>query len=193
LIKKAFDNFVFPVFYSGIHHRKVMRTYTKREIAHLLKVSPRTVADDAKFLNLNPTQSDRGLKLFSQADFNLLTQMRQHCSDKANSRESFLANTDVEVLDIEPTVSKYQKISAPSIFESAIDFGLSQDPLFDLELLQRISDNQWLLPSKRLAPLFGISTKHLNLQKDYCYCGFIASRETYAMGKILWKVTANNS
>lgn len=56
-----------------------MRTYTKREMAHILQVSPRTIADDAKFLNLKPTQSDRGMNLYSNQDFNLIQQLRTHC------------------------------------------------------------------------------------------------------------------
>jgi hypothetical protein len=83
-----------------------MKTFTKREIAHLLNVSPRTIADDAKFLNLKHTEGDRGLKLYSQSDFNLIAQLREHCADKTKSRESFLPNSKVEILDIEPRVRK---------------------------------------------------------------------------------------
>ncbi|MGL6342823.1 MAG: hypothetical protein ACRC80_27250 [Waterburya sp.] len=43
-----------------------MKTYTKREIAYLANVSPRTIADDIKFLGLKHTEGDRGLKLFNE-------------------------------------------------------------------------------------------------------------------------------
>lgn len=174
-----------------------MKTYTKREIAHLLNVSPRTVADDAKFLNLKHTEGDRGVKLYNQSDFNLIAQLREHCADKTKSRESFVPNTEVEVLDIEPTISKLQNQPSalslqPSAFNEAIDFGLQQDPLFDLELLQRISDRNYLLPATRLAPIFNITAKYLNTKKEYYYCGFVATKEVYAGGRALWKVLSNN-
>ena len=148
-----------------------MRTYTKREIAHLLQVSPKTIAEDAKHLNLEPTEGDRGLKLYSESDFNLISQMREHCADKSNSRESFVPNTEVQVVEDVPQVSKLttnkNSNSAINIYQQSLAYGIEQDPLFDLELLQRISDNQWLLPASRLAPLFGISPQYLNSLTQY--------------------------
>lgn len=171
-----------------------MRTYTKREIAHLLQVSPKTIAEDAKHLNLEPTEGDRGLKLYSESDFNLISQMREHCADKSNSRESFVTNTEVEIVENDYKISKLTtNNSALNIYQQSLVYGLEQDPLFDLELLQRISNNQWLLPAKRLAPLLGISAKYLNTHSKYYYCGFIATKEIYANNKVLWKIEANNS
>lgn len=176
-----------------------MKTYTKREIAHLANVSVRTIADDIKFLGLKHTEGDRGLKLFNEYDFNLICQLREHCADKSNSRESFVPNTEVEIINDEPRVSKLEvkgkreEVRGLSLYEESISFGLAQDPLFDLELLQRISDRSYLLPATRLAPILGITANYLNRQKDYCYCGFTCSKETRAGGRALWKVQANNS
>lgn len=162
-------------------------------MASVLCVSPRTIAEDAKFLNLNPAEGDRGLNLYSQQDFNLICQLREHCKDKCNTRESFVPNTEVEIVKDEPQVSKLevrsQKSEVRSIYAESIEFGLFQDPLFDLELLQRISDRKWLLPASRLAPLLGISPAHLNRSQRYCYCGFIATKEVYVQKKALWKVS----
>jgi hypothetical protein len=195
-----------------------MRTYTKREIADLLSVSPRTIADDAKFLNLTPLQGDRGLKLYNRQDFNLISQLRSHCADKANSRESFVPNTEVEVLDSDPEPAIYKlhnssgemrseslrttcgleetsslaslsiRTRHSSAVSESLEIGLSQDPLFDLEVLQRIADNHWLLPAARLAPLLGITPSYLNSKKTYLYCGFMASKEVYASNKALWRI-----
>lgn len=168
------------------------RSYTKKEIAYLLEVSPRTIAEDAKFLSLQPTIGGRGMNLYSQSDFNLIEQLRQHCADKSLTRESFVPSAQIEIVEDEPRISKLDTIPQINKFEESLAIACSQDPLFDLELLQRVSNNRWLLPSKRLAPLFGISPKQLNLHKCYCYCGFVATRETYVGSKILWKITANN-
>ena len=171
------------------------RTYTKREIAHNLECSIRTIEDDAAWLGLKPIKSDRNSNLYSQADFDLISQMRSHCNDKNNSRTSFVPTKAVSV--VTPSINKVTKIvDRPSNLEKydrAISIGREQDPLFDLELLQRISDNGWLLPAVRLAPLFGITSKYLNSKKLYEYCGFVASKEVYSAGRVLWKVTANNS
>lgn len=184
-----------------------MKTYTKREISHLLSVSPGTVAEDYKFLNLKPTEGDRGSKLFSKSDFDLICQLREHCKDKRNTRDSFVPNTIVEVLDEEPKVvslggrisknpdtglDTYPKGLAGASHES-INYGLRTDPLFDLDLLQRISDRNYLLPTNRLAPILDLSPKYLSSKREYCYCGFVATKEIYAHGKALWKITANNS
>lgn len=169
-----------------------MRSYTKREIAYLLEVSPRTIADDAKFLNLNPTVGDRGLNLYSQSDFNLISQLREHCANPVNTRMGFIPTAQIEVVEDEPRITKLNTILQINKFEESLAIALEQDPLADLEILQRVSNNRWLLPSKRLAPLFGISPKQLNSCKQYCYCGFIATKETYVGSKILWKITANN-
>lgn len=156
-------------------------------------MSPRTIAEDTKFLQLQPTVGDRGMNLYSQSDFNLIEQLREHCGDKSLTRESFIPTAQIEVVEEQPIkVSKLNQIPQITKFEESLAIAFEQDPLFDLELLQRVSNNRWLLPSKRLAPLFGISAKQLNCHKCYCYCGFVATRETYVGSKILWKITANN-
>ncbi len=186
------------------------KTYTKREIAHLLNCSVSTIERDCSYLNIEPTEGDRGLNLYDQKQFNLLSQMREHCKDKSNSRESFVQRTEVQIVKDEPQVSKLvgalspaetlreretpvQRSEVRSIYEESISFGLAQDPLFDLELLQRISDRHYLLPATRLAPIFGITAKYLNRQTKYYYCGFIAIKEVYASNKALWKIESNNS
>lgn len=170
------------------------QSYTKREIAYQLQVSPRTIQEDVKFLQLAPVQGDRGANLFSQSDFNLIRQLRSHCADKTKGRESFVPTPEIEIVkDDSYTVRKMEAVTAyVDIYKESLELGLSQDPLFDLQLLQRISDNHWLLPTKRLAPLFGISAKHLSSCKEYCYCGFVATREAYFNGRALWKISANN-
>jgi hypothetical protein len=173
------------------------RTYTKREIAYLLKCSVSTVEKNADYLNIKPNKGDRGLNLYSEMDYQLLSQLNEHLKNPANSRDSFVPNTEVEILDIEPAVSKLKlnpqeyQLSVKSFFDEAIEFGLRQDPLFDLELLQRISDRAYLLPATRLAPIVGLSPKYLNDKKIHHHCGFILTREVNLGAKYLWKVSSN--
>lgn len=175
----------------------MMRNYTKRDIASLLKVSVRTIEEDAKFLNLKPIQGDRGSNLYSQRDFNLLEQLREHCADKTKSRDSFVPNTEVEIVEDKEVIA-IRRIAPQlpikvALYQESLELGLSQDPLFDLEILQRISNNQWLLPAARIAPLLGLTPKYLNTMRTYEYCGFYLNKEAYCGGRSLWKVSANNS
>ena len=208
-----------------------MKTYTKQEIAHLMSCSIRTINDDCTHLEIVPRKGDRNMNLYTERDFNLISQLRKHCKNKYSSRDSFVPLTVSELIDDEPKVTKLtqrgrgnsidsskdevspSRVSlqrprphvATSRFgweashpkadcrvdrfgEEAIRLGLSHDPLFDLELLQRISDKKWLLPTKRLALLFGITGGYLNSINQYSYCGFVAKKKIYAHNRALWKI-----
>ena len=168
------------------------RTYTKKEIASILDCSVRTVEDDADWFKIEPNKGDRNINLYSQSDFNLISQMRSHCNTSGNSRDSFVFTSMPEIVADKPALSKIApKKSTAFTISQGIEQGLFHDPLFDLEILQRISDNSWLLPANRLAPLFGISPAYLSKLKIYYFCGFVANKETYAGGRALWKVSAN--
>jgi hypothetical protein len=170
-----------------------MKTYTKREIAHLLKASVRAVEEYAKHLELTPTQGDRNQNLYNEKDYSLISQLRQHCAAN-NTKESFVPSTQVEIVeDDRLAVTRIRpQITAINLIQDSLELGLSQDPLFDLELLQRISDRAYLLPTSRLAPILGISPKYLSSKKNYCHCGFILNKEAIVGGKILWKVSSNS-
>lgn len=173
------------------------KTYTRREIASQLGCSPNTIDFDIEFLKLEPVIGDRGMKLYSDRNFNLIAQLRLHLKNKANTRDSFVPNTEIEIVEDEPKVSKLIKTKDRSSvnheYSQGLQLGLAADPFFDLEMLQRICDRGWLLPSNRLAPLFQITPKHLNTKNRYYYCGFIATKEIYANNRVLWKIDANNS
>ena len=165
------------------------KTYTRKEMAYLLGCSVPTIDNDIQHLKLEPVIGNRGMKLYSDRDINLISQLREHCADKSNSRESFVPNTEVEIVENEPKVSRLvTRETAITKYQQSIEFGLSQDPLFDLEMLQRICNNNWLLPSSRLAPIFRITSKYLNTKTQYYYCGFIAKKEGYASGKVFWRI-----
>lgn len=173
-----------------------MKTYTKREMAHLLGCSPRTIYEDINHLGLTHIKGDRNLNLYTERDFYLISQLRKHCRDKFKSRESFVPLTVPELLEDEVKIVKLptsNTTDAIDIERQAIEAGMNNDPFFDLELLQRISDRKWLLPAKRLAPLLGISASYLNSKNRYFYCGFVATKEAYVQNKALWKIESSNS
>lgn len=172
------------------------RTYTKKEIASLLKTSVRTIEDDCESLDIRPTKGDRNINLYSSSDFELIKQLREHCSHN-RSRDSFAYKVATEIVEDKPQVVKLVQPEKLSIvkrdFKQNINLGLEQDPLYDLDILQRIADNNWLLPSIRLAPIFNISSSYLSSLSKYEYCGFVATKEIVSGRCALWKITANNS
>lgn len=187
------------------------KTYTRKEIAYLLGCSVLSIDKDIAHLKLVPTTlGDRGSKLYSDRDLNLITQLRTHCADKRNTRDSFVPNCDVEIdeIDTQDKISYLPlgaeqnghltchrvhqapcpQIQAIDLYQARLDEGLSQDPFFDLEMLERICDRKWYVPAVRLAPILGISPKYLNSKKQYNYCGFTAIKVSYVSNKAYWRV-----
>ena len=166
-----------------------MRTYTKKEIAHLGQCSVRTIAEDIKHLKIFPIDNaDYGMNLYSDRALLLIQKLREHCR-AGNTRESFIASVSTEIVFEDKPLPKINTQNNNSLIESALDI----DPLADLEILQRISDNKWLLPTKRLAKILQVSAKTLSSNGRYNYCGFICTKELSAHGTYLWKIEANNS
>ncbi len=185
-------------------------------MAYKLQCSVRTIEEDAKYLNLKPTQEEsRGTNLYSQQDFELISQLRKHCKNKANTRESFVPPTKVEIVeDDEPKITR---INTSSIVRNSLTNNLKQirqdNPLIEFEILnklQQASDNKWLLPTKFVAALINKTPNTLLKYQTYNHWGFIFSREDKPRNRkidfdsetleglakpntILWKVDANNS
>lgn len=162
-----------------------MRNYTRKEIAHLLNTSTRTIGDYETYLNITPSKGDRDCNLYTETDFDLISQLRSHLADKSKTKESFV-----------PTIS-------PTLVEESVGFLAKhnpQDPLFDLDSelmrlvkLQEISDRKWLLPTELIAALLDISNNTLVKYQTYCYCGFTVSRETRNINKLTsGKITRGN-
>ena len=183
------------------------RTYTKKEIAHLIGRSVRTIESYASDLNIEPKIGDRNQNLYSESDFNLISQLNSHCKDPNNSRKSFVPLTNAEVVHgldleyVEPKEKIYYQVDKPNkqelvlpsrseLYKRCVDFNINEDPLFDLELLERVYNNHWTLTSKKLAAILDITPKTLNTYIQYYHCGFIATRMSFGK-KIFWKLTKN--
>ena len=173
------------------------RTFTKKEMCFLLGCSERTIDYDVECLNIKPSQGDRGTNLYSQSDFSLIKSLREHCLIPGNGRSSFVPAAEIEIVSEAAVVKKvkdpYKSDKIKRDYTTSLNAGLSADPLYDLEILQRISDNRWLLPTNRLAPILGLSPAYLSSLSRHEYCGFIITKEVYSKGRALWAIAANNS
>jgi hypothetical protein len=65
----------------------------------------------------------------------------------------------------------------------------SADPLADLELLQRLADHGWLIPTSRLAAIVGLSPGTLSGRFEFSYCGFTISKAGKQGNQTAWKVS----
>lgn len=167
-----------------------MKTYTRKEIAFILTTSVRVIEEDIKYLRIKPIEhGDYGLNLYSDRDFELIKKLREHCSEPGKTRDTFLIPTPTEIVLENKPLAKIEHQNKQNYLQSA----LAIDPLADLEILQRISDNNWLLPTKRLAAILGISPRTLSNNGKYNHCGFICTKEVEARGTYLWKIESNNS
>jgi len=61
--------------------------------------------------------------------------------------------------------------------------------LNDLRDLQEIADNNWLLPTKRLAEIIGCSRSYFQGKKEIHYCGFKLEKIGKQGNETLWRVT----
>ena len=162
------------------------KTYTKREIAYNLSCSVQTVEDDAAYLNIVPSKPNGNRNYYSEKDFSLISQLRFHCAGGQNTRESFVPKYEPEIV----TQDKITRIKPNQLdrFSQTLEFGLAQDPLFELEVLQRIKNNNWLLPTDKIAALLNLSPGYLSSLDFYIYCGFVAIKELKTNNKNMWRV-----
>ena len=166
-----------------------MKTYTKKEIALIENCSLSTIEKDLNFLDIKPIKKgDRGLKLYSDRDYQLISKLRQHCS-RGKIRETFLSPTPVQII---PKNQPLKEIEPEQTEDRRANYLASDrkiDPLADLEMLQRIADNKWCLPTKRLAAIIGIRPQTLLANSPYNHCGFVCVKYYPCNGTYLWKIT----
>ncbi|WP_052537522.1 hypothetical protein [Gloeocapsa sp. PCC 73106] len=60
--------------------------------------------------------------------------------------------------------------------------------LDDLRMLQELVDNNWVIPTRRLAAIVNLSYRSLQGKKEYLYCGFRFSKSGKQGNSSLWKV-----
>lgn len=170
-----------------------MKTYTRKEIAFILQCSERVISDDIKHLRIQPIErADYGQKLYSDLAFELISSLRKHCRETGKTRGTFIPTTPTEIVEkpLQKIISK-----PPTIIDSTkqfIEAQLKIDPFYDLELLQRIVDNKWLLPTKRLAAIINIHPSTLVREDSYKYCGYLITKTSHVgdkNGSWLWSVT----
>ena len=170
-----------------------MQTYTKKEIARLTNCSVSTIRDDIEYLKFKPEDSeDYGTNVYSEAQFQVIKSLRKHCAQKGKTRSTFIAPIPTEIVEqpLQKIIPKPPSIT--DITKQSIQNQLAIDPFYDLELLQRLVDNRWLLPTKRLAAIINISPSTLVRENNYKYCGYLIIRTNHVgdkNGSWLWSVT----
>jgi hypothetical protein len=95
-------------------------------------------------------------------------------------------------------VANSQQLQSPEGLEKVIETTVSstvkalrannEDSLEDLETLQRIADNGWLIPTKRLAKIIDRAPSTLARKPEVSYCGFRLIRAQQEGNQSLWRV-----
>jgi len=95
-------------------------------------------------------------------------------------------------------VANSQLLQSPEGLEKVIESTVSstvkairasnEDSLEDLETLQRIADNGWLIPTKRLAKIIDRAPSTLARKPEVQYCGFRLIRAQQEGNQSLWRV-----
>ena len=61
-------------------------------------------------------------------------------------------------------------------------------PLNELETLQKVLDNNWLLTTTKISQIIGLSANTISKNKQYSYCGFIFTKIGRQGKQSLWKI-----
>lgn len=166
-----------------------MKTYTKKEMANILECSPRTIHDDIKYLGIKAIDNeDYGTNIYSDRQFELISSLRKHCRETGKTRETFLAPTPTEIVEqpLQKIIPKPSTITDNT--RQVVADRLIIDPFYDLELLQRLVDNEWLLPTSRLAAIINVNPKTLIKYDVYEYCGYDCLKIASNPSSFVWKV-----
>ncbi|MEL6493934.1 MAG: hypothetical protein AAFQ41_02265 [Cyanobacteria bacterium J06623_7] len=156
------------------------RTYTKREIANLLNCSARTVETDADYLNLQPQVAPGKPNLYSERDYQLITQMRSHCRS-GSDRDSFVPQAIAEVVQEENAVvrrmvQEIQHLPVVESLQTTIIDKISQDPFYNLRLLERVVKHGWTLPTKLVAAIIDFKPRSFTGKESFNFRGYQFTR-----------------
>jgi len=109
---------------------------------------------------------------------NSLTGTTTRNGNNLASRSNIFESPEVLETVIETTVSSTVKAILAS----------NTDSLEDLETLQRIADNGWLIPTQRLAKIIDRAPSTLARKPEVNYCGFRLIRAQQEGNQNLWQV-----
>ncbi|NBD32500.1 MAG: hypothetical protein GVY17_05915 [Cyanobacteria bacterium] len=114
---------------------------------------------------------------------NHATATRKQNGNQLTTQETVIESPEVLERIIETTVSSTVKAIGAS----------NEDTLEDLETLQRIADNGWLIPTKRLAQIINRAPSTLARKPEVNYCGFRLIRAQQEGNQSLWRVKTPDS
>lgn len=178
-----------------------MATYTKQDIARILETTVRTITEDSQYLinegYINPIQISGVANQYSKIDLELFRQLREHCQ-AGYARKSFIPTRTTEIITIGDNklklISEEQELSTIEIFRQILANLSKTDLLYDYAQLQRCVDNQWYLPTAKIAAIINKKPASFCHLEIFLYQGFIISRLPQKEGKsYIWSVDNTNS
>jgi len=117
---------------------------------------------------------------------NHTTATQKRNGNQLTTQETVIESPEVLERIIETTVSS--TVKAMSSTRASTLHASNEDTLEDLETLQRIADNGWLIPTKRLAQIINRAPSTLARKPEVNYCGFRLIRAQQEGNQSLWRV-----
>ena len=151
----------------------------KKQLENRYSIKEGALNHRIKSLGIKPAIDGRN-SYISGEDLAKLDKLHRHLEDGGT-----ITNFAPEKMAIVNTSTRLTVSSAQKL-EMAIE--QSNEPFIALLLLQKFNDTGWLIDTKRLAIILGISYHTLIRKKEYKYCGFICSKVGKEQGISVWKV-----
>ncbi|MEM8831073.1 MAG: MerR family transcriptional regulator [Cyanobacteria bacterium P01_G01_bin.19] len=161
--------------------------YTKQEIASTLGVTPKTISNYTQYLNIKPLEESGKSNRYTEEQFQLIKQLRSHVAAD-NEMKTFVPQAiNIEVqMDDEPAITKMPSPDGGLATTKEFDIedliigsyleNLKQDPLYNLVLLERISQHNWSVSTKLVALMLNRSPKSFSGREKFGFCGFTITR-----------------
>lgn len=176
-----------------------MATYTKQDIAKALETTIRTITEDNQYLTnegyISPMKVSGQANQYSEDDLEIFRQLREHCQ-AGYARKSFIPIKNTEIITIGDNklklVSENEEISTVENFRQIFEHFSSTDLFYDYKQLQRCADNQWYLPTAKLAAIINKKPATFSKFKIFLHQGFRLTRLPQKEGSsYIWSVNSN--
>ena len=129
-------------------------------------------------LDTSPTSRDKAL-------YNEGIALEKLSQDSNQTQPHTLAIHTGQDLQIEPIIQSIIIQTLAALNQQRTE---QSTPIDDLETLQKVLDNGWLLTTTKLAQIIGLSPKTIGQKKQNYYCGFVFTKVGRQGKQSLWKI-----
>ncbi|TVQ45051.1 MAG: hypothetical protein EA365_08770 [Gloeocapsa sp. DLM2.Bin57] len=115
--------------------------------------------------------------------------------DKSDDSTQMIVNNDLQQLTVLPSGQLVLPLDGiTTLIKETVRAILPHFPsgVDDFRILQEIADNDWIIPTSRLAAIINLAPSTLQGKNEYHYCGFKFTRSGKQGSSFLWRVEKIN-